>query len=212
MVELELLQRGERAVALLGEREPPLARPRPARRARPAGLGLAQERQRDRDDARHGERGASTSAKVTRLSAGRPLAGRRTRDEPPLLARVGPQRDERAEQEDEAGEPDQVHERLDEDAKVDAPSGSICSAMTKRSSPVSQSVRIPTSFETCCSIVYAFFPACDVPSCFAPRDVERRADLGRVRRRALLERPVRQRVAADRERLARASFASATES
>ena len=56
------------------------------------------------------------------------------RDEPPLLARVRPERDQRAEQEDEPGEPDQVHERLDEDLEVDR-SRSGRSARRSRTGP-----------------------------------------------------------------------------
>src|SRR5207247_4955430 len=40
-------------------------------------------------------------------------------DEPPLLARVRPERDQRPEEKDDAGEPDQVDERLDEHLEVD---------------------------------------------------------------------------------------------
>ena len=59
MVELELLQRRERPVALLGERQPPLfelvglVEPVVRRAA-----GLAQERQRDESHARDREHGA----------------------------------------------------------------------------------------------------------------------------------------------------------
>ena len=87
--------------------------------------------------------------------------------------------------------------------KTTAPSSRTCSAITKRSSPVRRSERIPTSFDTCCSTLYAFFPAAIVPrSSLAAPDVEHRADLGRVRAVALGELPVGECVAPDRERLA----------
>ena len=58
MVELELLQRGERTVAFLGQLEPPLLEL--VRRCEPVlpRLRLAQERQRDEHDAGGGEHGA----------------------------------------------------------------------------------------------------------------------------------------------------------
>jgi hypothetical protein len=74
MVELELLQRTERAVALLGERKPPL---RPSVRSDQAivgGDGLPEERERHADDhsdgdersederRRHDEAGANASS------------------------------------------------------------------------------------------------------------------------------------------------------
>ncbi len=70
MVELELLQRRERAVALLGEREAPpplLARLRQGVVAR---LGLAEERQRHRDDAGDGEEGGEDERQRGHSAAG----------------------------------------------------------------------------------------------------------------------------------------------
>ena len=73
VVELELLQRRERAVALLEQREPPpLVVVELVERVR-LGLGLPQEGKRDRDDARHGERGTEQQRQGQRV-AGMPTS------------------------------------------------------------------------------------------------------------------------------------------
>ena len=70
-------------------------------------------------------------------------------------------------------------------------------------SPVRRSERITTSFDTCCSTLYAFLPAAIVPRSSAPAsDVEDGTDLRRVRAVALPELSIGQRVAADGERVA----------
>ena len=68
-----------------------------------------------------------------------------------LLAGVRPERDQRAEQEDEPGEPDQVDERVHEHLQYDRAVLVELSPIMNRSCARSQSVRIATSFETCCS-------------------------------------------------------------
>ena len=122
MVELELLQRRERPVALLDEIQPPplrlagLVEP-VARRRR-----LAEERPRDEDDGRR-SRAPPRAAKRPGHHARRSGAGLVPLGEPALLDRVGPHRDDGAADEDEPGEPDQVHERLHEHLEVERPAG-----------------------------------------------------------------------------------------
>ena len=184
VVELELLERRERPVARPRAARAGAARPRRARRARrtrapaPGGTAARRRRRRRRRAPPRARARASTAspgcrprdARATSLRCSR-RSGHSVMSEPRRKTSPASQM--------------RLTSGLTKTRKYTLPSGSICSAMTKRSSPVSLSLRIPTSFETCCSIVYAFFPASSVPrSRSAARDVERRADLGRVRRSA----------------------------
>src|SRR6266550_8704812 len=64
--------------------------------------------------------GRPSSTSLRSSNHGARLGARR---QPPLLARVRPERDHGAEQEDEAGEPDQIDERLHEYLQVDGADG-----------------------------------------------------------------------------------------
>ena len=116
VVELELLQRRERAVALLLEREP-LAR-RSALRAAPR--GRRQERPGDEPDGGDGqqraedERGGEHSGLCGDEAAVADASRRSSRASGQSVI-------DRAEQEDEPGEPDQVDERVDDRLEVDRP-------------------------------------------------------------------------------------------
>ena len=114
VVELELLQRGERAVALLDQREPPLLGGR-----RRVEAVVAPRRARAGTAARRAPpprpRAATprTSARVTRARARGASTSRRCSRASGQSATSG------AEQEDDPGDPDQVDERLHEHLAVD---------------------------------------------------------------------------------------------
>ena len=94
MVELELLQRGERAVALVDQRS----------RCSSASVGASIRSSPLRRRRRNGSatsRTAATAISAAQDRRGHAAGEREPRHEPPLLARVGPERDERAEEEDE---------------------------------------------------------------------------------------------------------------
>ena len=119
VVELELLERRRAPGRAPRAARGGAARPRRARRGRPTrarapgGTGSATATTQPTASS-----AASTSAKRQRVAGSADLA--RALDEPPLLARVRPERDQRAEQEDEPRDPDEVDERLHEDAEVHA--------------------------------------------------------------------------------------------
>ena len=78
-----------------------------------------QERPRDEPDGGDGEQGAEDEGAGEHYEVLEATQAAVPHGEASLLARVRPQRDDRAEQEDEPGEPDQVHERVDERLEVD---------------------------------------------------------------------------------------------
>ena len=121
MVELELFQRRERLVALLGQRKPLPGLGRELVEPVVGGCGLAQERPShedddgDREHRRDGERQAHQRTLDSRWSRAR----RVPRGKSPLLDRVGPHRDQGAGHEEEARGPDEVDQRLHQHLEVD---------------------------------------------------------------------------------------------
>ena len=149
VVELELLQRRESPVALLEELQPFLL-VGSVRRGGRLRLRLREERRARRTHRRRrraGRRARRRGSPVTRRAS----APRRTAGQAPLLARVRPQGDERPEDEQETGEPDELTSWIDQRLTKTEPSGLNWLAMTKRSSARSQSERIATSFDVCSS-------------------------------------------------------------
>ena len=113
-------RRGGRPRAPAARRAPDHAPPSASRRRRRPGSSSCKAPSAGAGSRRNGsatsdDRARPRSARPRRSGAvTRGRAQRVPPHEPPLLARVGPQRDQRAAEEDEPGEPDQVHERLDE--------------------------------------------------------------------------------------------------
>ena len=179
VVELELLQRGERPVALLREREPrrrsgvelvELVRPARAR----AGTAARRARRRRREDRGEHERECSPAADG---AAGLVVARR----EPPLLARVGPERDDasRARKTSPASQI-RLTSGFTKMRRYTVPSSFTCSAITNRSSP-GQVVRADADLvETCCSAPRSCRSSCPARACRARRRRGGRADGART--------------------------------
>src|SRR5918996_5141861 len=175
----------------------------PARRARPGyrtpapapGETAARPRRRRRP------RGAPRAARqASRRRRDADIA--RTLDEAALLARVRPEGDERAEQEDQAGDPDEVDERLDEDAEVHR---SVRIGLLGYHEQVLAGERVAPDANLVRDLLLdrvRVLPRLEgAEIVVASRNAQRRADLGRIRGETLVERLVLQPVVADRHRL-----------
>ena len=167
MVELEFLEGGERTVARLEQLEPPHLPLVEIVERVGLRLGLPEKRKRDHDDAGDGKRRGEHQSERQRV-AGRPtVEARATRRR--CSRRSGHSVITEPRRNTSPASQMRLTSGLTKTLKYTVPFGSICSAITKRSSPVSLSLRMPTSFETCCSIVYAFLPAWSEPRSRSPR-------------------------------------------
>src|SRR5262249_17258052 len=161
MIELELFERRKGPVARLEQLQSSDLRLVELDEIVRLGLRLPQKRQCDRDDARDGERRGEHERDGPRV-AGRPTAEARATSLRCSL-RSGQRVITEPRRKTSPASQMRLTSGFTNTRKYTVPFGSICSAITNRSSPVSLSLRMPTSFETCCSIVYAFLPACSVP-------------------------------------------------
>ena len=206
VIGLELLERGERAIPLLlGLEQLSLAAVELVQRIR---AGAAHGgRQCDHDDDRDGERrreqepAAHVVAGVSeRSSACVP------RRKAPLLTRVRPERDQRAQHEHDPREPDEVDERLDEHAEDD---GAVVAHLLGDDEEILAGEEVgadPDLVRHLLLDAVRILARRDRSQIVAPAsDVEDGTDLRRVRAVALPELSVGQRVAADGERVAAAA-------
>ena len=135
MVELELLERGERAVALLREASRRCSSSSGGDEPVVACGGLAQERQSDKHDARDREHRADDE----RSGQMRTAAARVALGETPRFPRVRPERDQRAADEDEPASQSRFTSGFCSAFRSMLPFAFTWSAIRKRSPPVSQS-------------------------------------------------------------------------